>query len=118
ARRRTDELAALAVESGRMAAQAKQLADVLAEIDYTLTAIKSREIFKTADDLVQRDKAEAALAAAADQGLTGANRERTRHRQAVADADRDLAAIREAAGDTAAALAAARESLGDADLPD
>ncbi len=118
ARRRTDELAALGVESGRLAAQARQLADELAEIDHTLTAIQSREIFKTADDLVQRDKAEAALAAAADQALAGANRDRARHRQAVADADRDLAAIREAVGDTAATLAAARESLGDADLPD
>ena len=118
ASRRTDELAGLAAESGRMAAQAKQLADELAEIDHTLTAIQSREIFKTADDLVQRDKAEAALATAADQALAGANRERSRHCQAVADADRDLAAIREAVGDIGVALAAARESLGDADLPD
>jgi len=117
-RRRADELASLREESGDLQAQAKQLADELTEIDHTLTAIQSREIFKTADDLVQRDKAEAALATAADQALAAANRERAHHRRAVADADRVLAEIREAAGDTAAALAAARESLGDADLPD
>jgi len=118
AHRRADELAGLAEESGHLQAQAKQLADELTEIDHTLAAIQSREIFKTADDLVQRDKAEAALAAAADQGLAGAGRERAHHGRAVADADRGLAEVREAAADAAAALAAARESLGDADLPD
>ena len=118
ARRRADELTGLQEESGHLQAQAKQLADELTEIDHTLTAIQSREIFKTADDLVQRDKAEAALAAAADQALASAGRERAHHRRAVADADGVLAEVREAAADTAVALAAARESLGDADLPD
>lgn len=117
-RRRADELASLQEESGDLQAQAKQLADELTEIDHTLTAIQSREIFKTADDLVQRDKAEAALAAAADQALAGADRERAHHRRAVADADRVLAEVREAADDAAVSLAAARGSLGDADLPD
>jgi hypothetical protein len=117
-RRRADELASLQEESGDLQAQAKQLADELTEIDHTLTAIRSREIFKTADDLVQRDKAEAALAAAADQALAGADRERAHHRRAVADADRVLAEVREAAGDAAAALTVARETLGDADMPD
>jgi uncharacterized protein (TIGR02680 family) len=118
ARRRADELSSLQEESGQLQAQAQQLADELTEIDHTLTAIQSREIFKTADDLVQRDKAEAALAAAADQALAGADRERAHHERAVADADRVLAEIREAAADTALALAAARESLGGANLPD
>jgi uncharacterized protein (TIGR02680 family) len=118
ARRRADELAALQEESGHLQAQARQLADVLTEIDHTLTAIQARDIFKTADDLVQRDKAEAALATAAEAALAGPDRERAHHRRAVADADRALAEVREAVGDTAAALAAARESLGDAGLPD
>src|SRR5437763_3321497 len=46
-RRRADELASLQKESGDLQAQAKQLADELTEIDHTLTAIQSREIFKT-----------------------------------------------------------------------
>src|ERR1019366_8383814 len=69
--RRAAELAGLEEESGRRQAQAQQLTEELAEIDDVLKAIQSREIFKTADDLVQRDKAEAALAAAADQALAG-----------------------------------------------
>jgi uncharacterized protein (TIGR02680 family) len=115
--RRATELAALEEEAGRRQAQAGQLAEELAEIDDVLKAIQSREIFKTADDLVQRDKAEAALAAAADQALAGAERERANHARAVADADRALAELRQAAGDTAAALSAAREGLTDAGLP-
>src|SRR2546421_5097250 len=103
ARRLADGLKGLQEESGHRKAQAKQLADELTEIDHTLTAIQSREIFKTADDLVQRDKAEAALAAAADQALAGAGRERAHHRRAVADADRVLAEVREAAAATALA---------------
>ena len=50
-----------------------------------------------AADLVQRDKAEAALAAAADQALAGPGRERAHHGRAVADADRVLNEVREAA---------------------
>ena len=114
---RTAELAGLEQESGRRQAQARQLAEELAEIDDVLKAIQSREIFKTADDLVQRDKAEAALAAAADQALAGSERERANHARAVADADRALDELRQAAEDAAAALAAARESLADAGLP-
>jgi uncharacterized protein (TIGR02680 family) len=117
ARRRAADLTSLQDESSRLQSQAGQLADELTEIDHMLTAIQSRAIFKTADDLVQRDRAEAALAAAADQALAGAARERAHHERAVADADRVLAEIREAAADTAAALAAARESLADAALP-
>ena len=115
--RRAAELAGLEEESGRRQAQAQQLTEELAEIDDVLKAIQSREIFKTADDLVQRDKAEAALAAAADQALAGAERERANHARAVADADRALGELRQAAADTAAALSAARESLADAGLP-
>jgi uncharacterized protein (TIGR02680 family) len=117
ASRKADELRNLQKESGQQRAQIQQLTDELAEIDHTLAAIQSRDIFKTADDLIQRDKAEAALAAAADQALAGAARERAHHQRAVADADRALAEIREATSDTAVALATARESLGVADLP-
>ena len=42
-------------ESGHLQAAVQQLAEELAEIDHALRAIESREIFKTADDLVQRD---------------------------------------------------------------
>jgi len=117
AERRAAELTGLEEESNRLTAQAQQLAEELAEIDDVLTAIQSREIFKTADDLVQRDRAEAALAAAADQALAGAERERANHARAVDDADRALGELRQAAGEAAAALSAARECLGDAGLP-
>ena len=117
AERRAAELAGLEEEAGRLQAQAQQLAEELAEIDDVLKAIQSREIFKTADDLVQRDRAEAALAAAADQALTGAERERANHARAVDDAGRALGELRQAAGDAAAVLSAAGESLLDAGLP-
>ncbi len=114
---RAAELAGLDEERGRLAAQASQLSEELTEIEHALTAIQAREIFKTADDLVQRDKAEAALAAAADQALAGAERDRASHKRTVEDADQALDEVREAAGDAATALAAARESLGYAQLP-
>ena len=117
AERRAAEHAELEEESNRLTAQAQQLAEEVAEIDDVLRAIQSREIFKTADDLVQRDRAETALAAAADQALLGAGRERQNHARAVDDAGRALGELRQAADDTAAALAAARECLGDAGLP-
>ena len=117
ASRRASELAGLEAEAGRLQGQAQQLAEELSEIDDVLKAIESREIFKTADDLVQRDRAEAALAAAADQALAGAERERANHARAVDDAGRALGELRDAAGDAAAALSAARESLTEAGLP-
>ena len=117
ASRRASELAGLEAEAGRLQGQAQQLAEELSEIDDVLKAIESREIFKTADDLVQRDRAEAALAAAADQALAGAERERANHARAVDDAGRALGELRDAAGDAAAALSAARESLAEAGLP-
>jgi len=94
AERRAAELTEVEEESGRLQAQAQQLAEELEEIDDVLRAIQSREIFKTADDLVQRDRAEAALAAAADQALTGAERERANHARAVDDARRALGELR------------------------
>ncbi len=117
ASRQADELRNLQKVSSEQQAQVQQLSDELAEIDRALAAIQSRDIFKTADDLVQRDKAEAALASAADQALAGAARERAHHQRAVADAGRVLAEVHETAADVAAALAVARESLGAADLP-
>jgi hypothetical protein len=117
AERRATELAGPEEESGRLQSQAQQLAEELEEIEHALTAIQSREIFKTADDLVQRDKAEAALASAADQALAGAERERASHARAVEDAERALDEVRQAVGEAAGALAAARESLADAHLP-
>ncbi len=117
AERRAAELAALEAESARFKAQAQQLAEELAEIDDVLQAIQSREIFKNADDLVQRDRAEAALAAAADEALARAEQERASHARAVDDAGRALRELRQAADEAAAALSAARESLRDAGLP-
>jgi DNA repair exonuclease SbcCD ATPase subunit len=117
AKRRAAELAGLEEESGRLQSQAQQLAEELSEIEDVLKAIQSREIFKTADDLVQRDKAEAALASAADQALAGAERERASHQRAVEYAERALDEVRQAAGETADTLAAARESLAGAQLP-
>jgi len=117
ASRRADELARLEAESGQLQAQAQQLAEELDEIDDVLQAIQSRDIFKTADDLVQRDRAEAALASTADQALAGAQRERANHARAVADAGRALRDLRQAAGDVATVLSATRESLTEAGLP-
>ena len=117
AARRAAELAELEEESNRLQGEAQQLAEELSEIDHVLAAIQSREIFKTADDLVQRDRAEKALAAAADQALTGAERERANHARAVDDADRALGELRQAADETAAALSSAQECLRDAGLP-
>ena len=117
AQRRATELAGLEAESGRLQSEAQQLAEELGEIDHALRAIESREIFKTADDLVQRDRAEAALAAAADQALAGAERERANHARAVDDAGRALGELRQAADDAATVLSAARECLADAGLP-
>ena len=54
---RAGELAALEEEAEQREAAARQLAEELAEIDDALKAIEKREIFKTADDLVQRDRA-------------------------------------------------------------
>ena len=83
---RAGELAALEDEAEQREAAAQQLAEELAEIDDALNAIEKREIFKTADDLVQRDRAVAALAEAAERALAGASRERDSHARAVDDA--------------------------------
>jgi uncharacterized protein (TIGR02680 family) len=116
AREQAASLAALEARSSHLEAQAQQLTEELAEIDYALEAIRDREIFKTADDLVQRDKAEKALAAATDQAITSAERERASHARAVSDAERFLNELTDSAAETATALAAARESLRDAGL--
>ena len=117
AREQAASLAALEARSSHLEAQAQQLTEELAEIDYALDAIRDREIFKTADDLVQRDKAEKALAAATDQAIASAERERTNHARAVSDADRFSTELTESAQETATALASARESLREAGLP-
>jgi uncharacterized protein (TIGR02680 family) len=117
AQRRAAELAGLEAESRRIEAEAQQLGEELGEIDDARRAIESRQIFKTADDLVQRDRAEAALAAAADQALAGADRERGNHARAVQDAGRALGELQQTAGDAAAALSSAREWLREAGLP-
>jgi len=96
---------------------AQQLAGELTEIDKALRAIESRDIFKTADDLVQRDRAEKALAGAADQAIASAARDREGHARAVGDADRILDELRRAGRETAAALGAARTGLANAGLP-
>jgi uncharacterized protein (TIGR02680 family) len=115
--RRAAELAELEEKSGRLQATAQQLEEELEEIEHALRAIESREIFKTADDLVQRDRAERALAAAADNALAGAARERANHARAVDDADHAVGELRRAAEETASTLAGSRTALADAGLP-
>src|SRR5205823_8343743 len=66
-------------------AEQKELADQLSELANSVAGIRDREIFKTADDLVQRDRAVAALASAADSALEAAEGGRRVHRRAVAD---------------------------------
>ncbi len=117
AREQAASLAGLEARSSHLEAQTQQLTEELAEIDYALDAIRDREIFKTADDLVQRDRAEKALAVATDQAIASAERERVSHARAVLDAERFLRELTESAVETATALAAARESLRDAGLP-
>ena len=117
AEERAREFAELQHEHGTLRAREKDLGDEVAELDNALHAIQSREIFKTADDLVQRDRTVAALADAVDQALAGAERERSSHARDVQDADRALAEVRQAVDDCARNLARTREALGDAGLP-
>jgi uncharacterized protein (TIGR02680 family) len=117
AREQAALLAALEARSSHLEAQTQQLTEELAEIDYALDAIRDREIFKTADDLVQRDRAEKALAVATDQAIASAERERASHARAVLDAERFLRELTDSAAEAATALAAARESLQAAGLP-
>ena len=114
---RAAEFAALAEEAERREAAAQQLAEELTEIDDALKAMERREIFKTADDLVQRDRAVSALAEAAERALAEAGRERANHERAVDDAGRALGDLRHAASDAGTALSAAREALTEAGLP-
>jgi uncharacterized protein (TIGR02680 family) len=114
---RAGELTALQEESERRAAAVQQLTEERDEITAVLRAIESREIFKTADDLVQRDRTVAELARSADQALAEAGRERDHHAQAVRDAGRALRELHAATGEAAAALAATRGALADAGLP-
>jgi hypothetical protein len=104
-------------ESGRLQAEAQQVAEELGEIGHALRAIESREISKTAYDRVPRDRAEKALAGATDQALAGAERERANHARAVDDADRALGELRQAAEDAAAALSTAQECLPEGGMP-
>jgi uncharacterized protein (TIGR02680 family) len=117
AEQRAAELAGLETESRRLEAEVQQLTEELAEIEHALSAIRDRAIFKSADDLVQRDKAERALANATDQAIASAERERASHTRAVADAGRGLGDLKESVSETSTALAVARESLRDAGLP-
>src|SRR5262249_57449759 len=89
-------------------AEQKELADQLTELANSAAGIRDREIFKTADDLVQRDRAVTALARAADAALEAADRRRRVHGRAVADADERLAAGQEAGGRPAEEHAARR----------
>jgi hypothetical protein len=114
---RAAEFAALAEEAERREAAAQQLAEELTEIDDTLKAMERREIFKTADDLVQRDRTVSALAEAAEWALAGAGRERANHERAVDDAGRALGDLRRAASDAGTAPSAARGALTEVGLP-
>ncbi len=117
AAQRAREVASLESEHGRLQSREQELTEGLTELDHALRAIESRDIFKTADDLVQRDRAVEALAGSADQALAGAERERAHHAQAVDDAEQAVREVRRAVADTATALAAAREAVQDAGLP-
>jgi uncharacterized protein (TIGR02680 family) len=114
---RAGELASLEEESGRREAAVQQLAEERSEIEAALRAIEKREIFKTADDLVQRDQKVAELARSADRALAEAGRGRDHHARAVQDAGRALGELRDATTEAAAALAAARDALTGAGLP-
>ena len=114
---RAREVAALDAEYGRLQSREQELSEGLAELDHALRAIEAREIFKTADDLVQRDRAVAALARSADQALDGAARERANHHRTVEDAEQALTEVRQAVADAATVLASAREAVQDARLP-
>lgn len=114
---RAREVAVLEQAYGRLQSREQELSEELAELDNALRAIEAREIFKTADDLVQRDRAVAALARSADQALGGAERERANHRRAVDDAEQALGEVRRAVADAATVLASAREAAQDARLP-
>jgi uncharacterized protein (TIGR02680 family) len=113
---RAGELASLEEESGRREAAVQQLAEEQSEIEAALRAIEKREIFKTADDLVQRDQKVAELARSTDRALAEAGRSRGHHAQAVQDAGRALGELRTAASEAAAVLAATRDALTDAGL--
>ncbi len=117
AAQRADELASLEKESAQRQAAVQQLAEERSEIEAALRSIEKREIFKTADDLVQRDQKVAELARSADRALAEAGRGRDHHAQAVRDAGRALGELRAAASEAAAALAATRDALAGAGLP-
>lgn len=114
---RARQVAALDAQYGQLQSREQELSAGLAELDHALRAIEAREIFKTADDLVQRDRTVAALARSADQALDGAERERQNHRRTVEDAEAALTEVRQAVADAATVLAAAREAVQDARLP-
>jgi uncharacterized protein (TIGR02680 family) len=113
---RSGEMASLEEESVRREAAVRQLAEERSEIEAALQAIEKREIFKTADDLVQRDQKVAELARSADRALAEAGRGRGHHARAVQDAGRALGELRAATSEAAAALAATRDALTDAGL--
>lgn len=117
AAQQADELTALEQESDRLKAAVQQLAEEQSEIEAALRAVEKREIFKTADDLVQRDQKVAELAYSADRALAEAGRSRDHHARAVHDAGRALDELRAATGEAAAALAATRDALAAAGLP-
>jgi len=117
AAQRADELASLEEESDRLNAAVQQLAEERSEIEAALRAIEKREIFKTADDLVQRDQKVAELAHSADRALAEAGRGRDHHERAVRDAGRALSELRAATGEAAAALAETQDALANAGLP-
>ncbi|HEY1616098.1 MAG TPA: TIGR02680 family protein [Streptosporangiaceae bacterium] len=114
---RAAELESLEQESERLEAAVQQLTEERSEIDAALRAIEQREIFKTADDLVQRDSKVAELARSADRALAEAGREREHHARAVGDAGRALGELRDATGAAAAALTVTRDALAGAGLP-
>jgi uncharacterized protein (TIGR02680 family) len=117
ARQRAGELTALQEESDRRAAAVQQLTEERDEIAAVLRAVEQREIFKTADDLVQRDRTVAELARSADQSLGEAKRGRDRHARAVRDAGSALSELHKATSEAATALAATQDALAGAGLP-
>ena len=127
----TDELQSAEGEARRVSAEHERLQQDFAErrvaeerlradlqeLENAIKGIQAREVFKTADDLVQRDRTVAALAHSADQAMVSAERERGNHARAVDDADRRLGELREAVESAAGALGESRRALHEAALP-
>ncbi|QNK83266.1 TIGR02680 family protein [Nakamurella sp. PAMC28650] len=118
ARRTLRTLEQLMQEAVEKQAAHEDLRDQVGELNSAIEGIKGREIFKTADDLAQRDHAVAALAVAADAKLNSADVQRRNHGRAVEAADGRLREVQHSVDGASSALAKAHSALRAARLPD